>query len=414
MIQFIIPLATTARILSLVLVWKDFWPVSTFPQRIILALRLLLLFITYLIFLNTWSIKFQRKLGFFMIWLNRLFCIMTMVSESGVIDYDTNSMVTLLWVLCFSGFVTPTFEEYLATALPISFIKPMSMMWSLHDHGDSAFDQKLSQHMMLLLFGICLNWNVHSDRRRAWLLSPDWCESLEADLSVLWLGPASRSAQLPQEVGAEWDLRCDCYFKPDERAALDATAREELSEIRRRLGKVLPVLSWQPTGQDLGSGHSSRVFAAITEGGGELLAIKEVRLGSRGGNARRAALDLPLRAALAFRHPNLVHYRTMEHGDDAVGGGAVVRLVMGLGGGGCLAALLRRFGALRPPLARRFVAQAAAGLGYLHRHGVVHDDLKPANCILAAAGGEIRLADYGPLGRLCAAGAGDPVQDWAR
>jgi hypothetical protein len=375
---------------------------------------MILLLITYSIFLITWSRRDQSKLGHFMKWLNRIFCVVTLFSESGVIDYDTNSMVTLLWVLCFSGFVTPTFEEYLSVSVPISFIKPVCMLWSVQTQNETSFDQKLSQRMMLLLIGIGMNWAIHSDHRRAWLLSPPCCDSLESDLSVLWFGPAVRSIQPSSDASADPDLRCDGYFTPEQRAELETTVREELSEIRRRLGKPLPEISYRPTGQEIGFGPSGRVFEAVAEESGELLAVKEVALTAHSDTARRAAMDLAVRAALALRHPNLVHYRTMERVDAAgCPGAGAVRLLMELGGGGCLATMLRRYGTLQPPLARRFSAQVAAGLGYLHRHGVVHGDLKPANCVLDR-GGAVRLADFGPLGCIRTAMAGDSAADWAR
>ena len=59
-----------------------------------------------------------------------------------------------------------------------------------------------------------------------------------------------------------------------------------------------------------------------------------------------------------------------------------------------MADLLRRFGALGEAAARRFGAQAAAGLAYLHRHGAAHGGLTCGNILVGGDGGA-RLADYG-------------------
>jgi serine/threonine protein kinase len=48
--------------------------------------------------------------------------------------------------------------------------------------------------------------------------------------------------------------------------------------------------------------------------------------------------------------------------------------------------------------------QAAAGMAHLHRHGVLHRDLKSANLLLAEHGA-VRVADFG-LARLCGGGGG--------
>src|SRR5260370_30641338 len=62
---------------------------------------------------------------------------------------------------------------------------------------------------------------------------------------------------------------------------------------------------------------------------------------------------------------------------------------------GCdLAKLISRFGPLPVPDAVGYGLQAARGLAYAHRRGIVHRDVKPANLLLARDG-VVKLADLG-------------------
>ncbi|QDT01737.1 Serine/threonine-protein kinase PrkC [Rubripirellula lacrimiformis] len=62
--------------------------------------------------------------------------------------------------------------------------------------------------------------------------------------------------------------------------------------------------------------------------------------------------------------------------------------------GGPLDAVVRQKGALDPRLAAGYALQAARGLQFAHRHGMVHRDVKPANLLLSDEG-VIKVADLG-------------------
>lgn len=70
---------------------------------------------------------------------------------------------------------------------------------------------------------------------------------------------------------------------------------------------------------------------------------------------------------------------------------------------GSLDSLLRRCGPLSEFAMRPYVLQLFAGLAYLHREGVLHRDVKPANLLLSQTG-EVKVADFGisRLGLDCA------------
>jgi hypothetical protein len=68
---------------------------------------------------------------------------------------------------------------------------------------------------------------------------------------------------------------------------------------------------------------------------------------------------------------------------------------------------VRRDGPLAPAAAVDIVAQVAGALAYLHRQGFVHGDVKPANLLVSAGEGLVRLADFGTARRIAGRAAVD-------
>jgi serine/threonine-protein kinase len=170
--------------------------------------------------------------------------------------------------------------------------------------------------------------------------------------------------------------------------------------------------------------------------GGRYELVREIAAGAMGAvheardrrTGQRVAVKL-LRAELAaeaairrrFRRESSI-LRSLEHP-------AVVRIldvgaddddraytVMELLEGETLEARLSREGALAPAVAGPLLIVLADALCAIHRHGVVHGDLKPANVFLTTAAPGVRLVDFGlskveGLDRLTRTGelAGTPV-----
>jgi serine/threonine-protein kinase len=94
------------------------------------------------------------------------------------------------------------------------------------------------------------------------------------------------------------------------------------------------------------------------------------------------------RAAANLSHPNIVTIH--DFGVDAHEYFFVMELVSGTD----LKTLLRRRQRLAVQEALAILTQACAGVGYAHRAGLIHCDLKPQN-ILVAPDGRTKIADFG-------------------
>jgi serine/threonine-protein kinase len=94
------------------------------------------------------------------------------------------------------------------------------------------------------------------------------------------------------------------------------------------------------------------------------------------------------RTAARLEHPNIIPiYRVGR-------AGRVIYFVMKLLRGTSLSALLERRGPLPAAEIRLLLSQTAAALGYAHKHGIVHRDVKPDNIMLDGLGHAV-VTDFG-------------------
>lgn len=155
----------------------------------------------------------------------------------------------------------------------------------------------------------------------------------------------------------------------------------------------------------IGEGGFGQVWLAANRTTGRLRAVKLIPLGGQGSKnaAGREIVSLKhLEARVGEQHPNLLAIyhvgKTAEHlfyvmdpAEDVSGAAASPEP------GYVPATLERRLegGALAPDDCLAWARQLLLGLGALHAAGMVHRDVKPANCLFV--GGQLKLADFGLL-----------------
>jgi len=106
-------------------------------------------------------------------------------------------------------------------------------------------------------------------------------------------------------------------------------------------------------------------------------------------------------AAAKLNHPNIVQAH------DASESEGIHYLVMEYVDGKDLAAIVRERGPLEVKQALDCILQAAKGLEYAHREGVIHRDIKPGNLLLDKKG-TVKILDMGLARVALAVGAEDP------
>jgi hypothetical protein len=139
--------------------------------------------------------------------------------------------------------------------------------------------------------------------------------------------------------------------------------------------------------EQLGQGGMGRIYRAL-DPDGRAVALKVIRPEHAADPTFRRRFAREARAAQAVTHPHVVPVLASgEHEGTAYLATAYVD-------GGSLDRRLAREGPLELEAAVRLCLHVASGLAALHRQGLVHRDVKPAN-ILLAPGEDAYLCDFG-------------------
>ncbi|HET7039080.1 MAG TPA: protein kinase, partial [Gemmatimonadales bacterium] len=132
--------------------------------------------------------------------------------------------------------------------------------------------------------------------------------------------------------------------------------------------------------EELGRGGMAIVYRAVDRQLEREVALKVLPFSLAFDSEFVERFQREARTAARLEHPNIIPiYRVGRTG-------RVIYFVMKLLRGTSLSTLLARRGPLPPAEIRQLLAQAAGALGYAHRHGIVHRDVKPDNIMFDEMG----------------------------
>jgi serine/threonine protein kinase len=138
----------------------------------------------------------------------------------------------------------------------------------------------------------------------------------------------------------------------------------------------------------IGAGGMGQVFKAEHRRMKRVVAVKTLPKAFLKDAAAVARFQREVEAVAKLHHPNIVAAFDADEAD------GVNFLVMEYVEGSDLSALVKKCGPLSVAKAVNYILQAARGLDYAHRHGVIHRDIKPANLLLDSEG-TIKVLDMG-------------------
>lgn len=159
-----------------------------------------------------------------------------------------------------------------------------------------------------------------------------------------------------------------------------------------------PKLEWRQ-GELLGSGAYGMVYLGLNFSNGQMMAVKQIPLDDgvfaygKGQDQRVQQLEVEIDLLRSLDNEYIVNYLGVEMEHDHL------NIFLEFVPGGSIASLLKRFGKFNESLTRLYTKQILMGLNHLHRHQIVHRDIKGGN-ILVDINGRCKLADFGASSRL--------------
>ena len=158
-----------------------------------------------------------------------------------------------------------------------------------------------------------------------------------------------------------------------QRSRQDFSAQNAASSARRketRFGEFV-------LGQTLGEGEFGKVKLGWKTDGSVQVAIKLIRRESLGNNpSRLPKINREIKILETLHHPNIVKLYEMVETSQYIG------MVLEYASGGELFDYILNHRYLKDNTARKLFAQLVSGVGYLHKKGIVHRDLKLENLLL--------------------------------
>jgi len=139
----------------------------------------------------------------------------------------------------------------------------------------------------------------------------------------------------------------------------------------------------------LGEGSFGTVYKARHRSSDEIVAVKQIKLGSK--SWEEACRSTELQALRTLRHPFVVRLRELMRSPDDGSLYYVFEFV-----GSDLVGLIQRHPTGLPEdTASRLMRQLLVGLAYIHQSNFFHRDIKPENILFDAPSETLRIADFG-------------------
>src|SRR5688500_17145244 len=147
--------------------------------------------------------------------------------------------------------------------------------------------------------------------------------------------------------------------------------------------------------REIGQGGMAAVYLARRRRDSHLVAIKAIRARYLDDPDALQRFAREARTVAELSHPNIVRTEAIEQiGDRAIA------IIMEHIAGGTVRDRLREYGAFSAEDAESVLRDVASALGYAHRRGIVHRDVKPENVFLDERTGRALLSDFGIARRI--------------
>jgi len=165
-----------------------------------------------------------------------------------------------------------------------------------------------------------------------------------------------------------------------------ATEERAAQELLERLRKA--TLGTYDIHSELGRGGMATVYLAHEISLDRKVAIKVMSPAMLHGAGMVERFKREARTAAGLSHPNIIPIYAVHEIDGLLF--CVIKLVEGTP----LDSVMRELGQLPVPMVHGILAQVGGALGYAHRHGVVHRDIKPGNILIDDEGWAV-VTDFG-------------------
>lgn len=189
---------------------------------------------------------------------------------------------------------------------------------------------------------------------------------------VRQVGSTPPAAAVPADVAASFPNDA-----PEDGTRTGHRSRHDYSNNGNTIKRKETTFGHYILGQTLGEGEFGKVKLGWKRDGSIQVAIKLIRRETLGSNPTRLPKiyrEISILRDLA--HPNIVRLHEMVETDRHIG------IIMEYASGGELFDYILNNRYLKDNSARRLFAQLVSGVGYLHKKGIVHRDLKLENLLL--------------------------------